>query len=254
MSLVPKVKPIFTKEFEVKQSKYDTVAGKLPIRSIILGPSGSGKTVLLQSMILDIYRACFSRIYIFSPSIDVDHTWKPVKKYISEEMKVVHSDEEPIYFDHYDPSALANILDIQHKITMHMKSQGKTKMFQILVIVDDFADDPKFVHSSNNVLNTLYVRGRHNMISVITASQKFTALSPLIRVNATELYIYRLRNYKDLESFIDEVSAVADKKTLMELYNLATSEPYSFLYVKLTAKTKNDMFFIRFDKKLIIKD
>ena len=40
----------------------------------------------------------------------------------------------------------------------------------------------------------------------------------------------------------------------MELYNLATSEPYSFLYVKLTAKTKNDMFFIRFDKKLIIKD
>ena len=213
MSLVPKVKPIFTKEFEVKQSKYDTVAGKLPIRSIILGPSGSGKTVLLQSMILDIYRACFSRIYIFSPSINVDYTWKSVKKYISEEMKVVHSDEEQIYFDHYDPNALANILDIQHKITMHMKSQGKTKLYQILVIVDDFADDPKFVHSSsNNVLNTLYVRGRHNMISVITASQKFTALSPLIRVNATESYIYRLRNYKDLETFIDEISAVADKK------------------------------------------
>ena len=53
MSLVPKVNPIHLKEFEVKQSKYD-VAGKLPIRSVILGPSGSGKTVLLQSMILDI--------------------------------------------------------------------------------------------------------------------------------------------------------------------------------------------------------
>ena len=78
MSLIPKVEPIFTKEFEVKQSKYD-VAGKLPIRSVILGPSGSGKTVLLQSMILDIYRGCFSRIYIFSPSIEVDHVWVPVK-------------------------------------------------------------------------------------------------------------------------------------------------------------------------------
>ena len=63
-------------------------------------------------------------------------------------------------------------------------------------------------------------------------------------MNATELYIYRLRNHKDLETFIDEVSAVADKKTLMELYNLATSEPYSFLYVKLTAKSKNDMFLL----------
>ena len=78
MSLIPKVEPIFTKEFEVKQSKYD-VAGKLPIRSVILGPSGSGKTVLLQSMILDIYKNCFSRIYIFSPSIEVDHTWVAVK-------------------------------------------------------------------------------------------------------------------------------------------------------------------------------
>ena len=75
----PKIEPILTKDFEVKQSKYD-VAGKLPIRSVILGPSGSGKTVLLQNMILDIYRDCFSRIYIFSPSIDVDQTWLPVKK------------------------------------------------------------------------------------------------------------------------------------------------------------------------------
>ena len=92
------------------------------------------------------------------------------------------------------------------------------------------------------------------MISTITATQKFSALSPLIRVNATELYVYRLRNHKDLETRIDEVSAVADKKTLMELYTMATSEPYSFLYVKLTAKSKKDMFYIRFDKKLVIED
>ncbi len=92
------------------------------------------------------------------------------------------------------------------------------------------------------------------MISTITATQKFSSIHPLIRVNATELYIYRLRNHKDLETFIDEVSAVADKKTLMELYNLATSEPYSFLYVTLTAKTKMICFFCRFDKKLIIRD
>jgi hypothetical protein len=227
--------------------------GKLPIRSVILGPSGSGKTVLLQSMTLDLYRDCFDRIYIFSPSIDVDHTWKPVKEYIEKHMKVQHTDKEPIYFDHYDPGALANILDMQHKITMHMKSQGKTKMFQILVIVDDFADDPSFTRQSK-ILHALYTRGRHNMISTITATQKFSAIHLIIRVNATELYVYRLRNYKDLETFIEEVSAVADKKTLMELYNLATSEPFSFLYVKLTAKSKKDMFYMNFSKKLIIED
>ena len=63
MSKTPEVEPTHVQEFTVKQSKYD-VCGKLPIRSVLLGPSGSGKTVLLQNMILDIYRDCFSRIFI----------------------------------------------------------------------------------------------------------------------------------------------------------------------------------------------
>ena len=112
---VPKVEPIHVKEFTVKQSKYE-VCGKLPIRSVILGPSGSGKKVLLQNMILDIYRDCFSRIFIFSPSTEVDMTWRPVKDYIEKHMKVKNTAEEPIYFDHYDPECLANILETQRKI------------------------------------------------------------------------------------------------------------------------------------------
>ena len=250
MSKTPKVEPINVKEFTVKQSKYD-VCGKLPIRSVILGPSGSGKTVLLQNMILDIYRDCFSRIFIFSPSIDVDMTWKPVKDYIEKHMKVQHTEEEPIYFDHYDPEALATILETQHKITTFLKQRGDTRLFQIPIIVDDFADDPSFTRHSK-LLHALYTRGRHNMISSITATQKFNCIHPIIRVNATELYVYRLRNTKDLDTFIDEVSAVYDKKTLLAMYKAATEEPFSFLYVKLTAKNKEDMFFKRFSHKLVI--
>ena len=155
-SKVPKVEPIQVQEFTVKQSKYE-VCGKLPIRSVILGPSGSGKTVLLRNMILDIYRDCFSRIFIFSPSVEVDMTWGPVKKYIENHMKVMHTAEEPIYFDHYDPEALANILETQHKITTFLKKRGDTKLFQILIIIDDFADDPSFTRQSK-LLHALYTR------------------------------------------------------------------------------------------------
>ena len=79
---VPEIKPIQTVEYQSKQSKYEQ-CGKLPIRSIILGPSGSGKTVLLVNMILDIYKKCFNRVYIFSPSIRVDTTWGPVKSLLN---------------------------------------------------------------------------------------------------------------------------------------------------------------------------
>ena len=68
----PNIEPITIKEYTVKQSKYEAV-GQLPIRSIIWGPSGRGNTVSLQNMILDFYKDCFNRIYIFSPSIDVDY-------------------------------------------------------------------------------------------------------------------------------------------------------------------------------------
>ena len=120
---IPKVEPIQVQEFTMKQSKYE-VCGKLPIRSVILGPSGSGKTVLLQNMILDIYRNCFSRIFIFSPSIEVDMTWGPVKNCLEKRMKVKNTTEEPILFDHYDPEALANILEAQQQITNSMNNRG----------------------------------------------------------------------------------------------------------------------------------
>ena len=86
MPSFPKIEPIKLKEYTSKQSKYAQCA-KLPMRSIVLGPSGSGKSILLQNMLLYIYEQCFDKIYIFSPSVNLDHTWQPVKEYISNKCK-----------------------------------------------------------------------------------------------------------------------------------------------------------------------
>ncbi len=91
------------------------------------------------------------------------------------------------------------------------------------------------------------------MISTIVSTQKYRAISNIIRVNATNLYVFRLRNGGDLEALIDELNALTDKKTLLQLYNMATSEPYSFLFIKLNAKKLNDMLYIRYEKKLEIE-
>ena len=122
---VPKIEPIKVTEYETKQSKYPH-CGRLPIRSIVLGPSGSGKTVLLTNLILDVYKGCFSRIYIFSPSIDVDATWKPVKNYIKEHDMC--GSEEQCFFDHYNPEDLEKIIETQRKVVQYMKDQ-KRKSF-----------------------------------------------------------------------------------------------------------------------------
>ena len=245
-NIIPVIKPIQTKEYETKQSKYNVVS-KLPLRSIVLGPSGSGKSILLQNMILDIYKDCFSRIYIFSPSINVDfQTWEPVKKYIDKNIQNTHDEE--FYFDNFNEAALTDIINTQQKIIEYQKKHDHKKIFQILVIIDDFADNYRVSH--HPLINALFTRGRHSCISCCVATQKFHALSNIIRINATDLYVFRLRNGSDLQAFLDEVSALADKNVILQMYRMATDEPYSFLYVRLNAKDKNNMFYIRFEKRL----
>ena len=51
-----------------------------------------------------------------------------------------------------------------------MKQQKKTKMFNILIIIDDFADNASFSRNSK-LLHGLYTRGRHAFISTIIATQ-----------------------------------------------------------------------------------
>ena len=46
------------------------------------------------------------------------------KRLYRKTMKVKHTDEEPIYFQEYEPEALENIIDTQHKIITYMKKQG----------------------------------------------------------------------------------------------------------------------------------
>ena len=70
------MKPAETDSYQFAQSMHAQLP-EIPFRASVAAPSGAGKTVLLQSMVLDLYRtpsgkSPFSRIYIWSPSVNVD--------------------------------------------------------------------------------------------------------------------------------------------------------------------------------------
>ena len=135
-------------------------------------------------MILDIYiyRDWFERVYIFSPSINVDHTWLPIKEYL--DSKIQLSEEEPeLYYDTYDPESLLSIIDAQRKIVEHQQTKRTKKLFSILVIVDDHVDDLAFSRNSK-LRHSLFTRGRHSQISTLCSTKNIAGLSQLIRVNA----------------------------------------------------------------------
>ena len=241
-----KVKLFPSPEKTSKQPK-DPVVPKLPMTGILLGPSKSGKTVALISMILEQYRGCFERIYLFSPSINVDDGWRPVKKYIEETMKVP-VDREQTYFEEWDEPALRQIIRQQRKITETSKQMKLRSLYQILIVIDDFADNPHLhKRSGDSALDTLFVRGRHFHISTLVSTQKLRLVSNAVRVNSQFFCIWRLRNQLNKDSLLEELTALVPKTRLEAMYEAAVAEPYSFLYIYLLNPLEK-MFHIRFER------
>ena len=261
----PIVKPYKTKEYTFTQSNYE-VAPRIPFSMVITGQSGSGKTVLLSNLILDIYKGCFSRIFIWSSSIDLDPVWTPVKKYIEKDLNV-NPEKEKVYFDTFNIDEMQKVLDLQHKINQFQKKNEHPKLFSVLFLIDDFIDQASFA-KHNNLLNALYIKARHYGVNIISSSQKYNGLSTTIRTNSRQLIFFKLRNYKEVESVLDELAgvliskkAMSDMKSLhqakqllLEIYNVATEEPFSFIFVNLMQPDINKMFMVRFEKYITIDD
>ena len=129
-------------------------------------------------MILEQYRGCFERIYIFSPSINVDDGWLAPREAVHRE-------------DHESPhrpgeAALRQIIRQHRKITETSKQLKMKQLYQFLILVDDFADSPHFRKKTGDAaLDTLFVRGR-----TWVSTQKLRLVSNAVRVNAQFFMIW----------------------------------------------------------------
>ena len=162
------------------------------------------------------------RVYIFSPSIEIDDSWKAVKDFIERRMGV-NTEREKVYFDRWDEAALRGIIEQQKKITRKTKQLGFKKLYEILVVIDDFADQPELHRrTGDGALDTLFIRGRKK-ISTWVSSQKLRLISAAVRVNMQFMCVWRLRNQLKLEAVLEELTALLPKQELQAIYQEAAS-------------------------------
>jgi hypothetical protein len=211
-------------------------------------PSGQGKTTTLISMLLGPYAKIFDEIHIFSPSVEIDSAWDPVREF-AKGLKASSFHSE------WDEKALHAIMDSQKAKIKELKAaKSKKPLPQVLTIIDDFADRYDIMHSASNILTTLFIRGRHFGSSCWISTQKLTAISPVARVNFRFMLVWRLRNKKELlDGLLYEMSALFPIQVLNEMYETAINdEDHSFWFINLVAKKKEDMMFIRFEHKMVV--
>ena len=145
---------------------------------------------------------------------------------------------------------LAEIIDLQLKMIELSRKHGRKKEPQLAICLDGVSGNPRF--SKNPLLTKLCSRGRHaNITTVCSVHRSRGILNPVVRSQVTGVLFFKQRNYLELQAFLEEHSAMLpDKNDLERIYRLATEEPYQFRYVDLRATTVNDMFFIRFSKRI----
>lgn len=74
-----------------------------------------------------------------------------------------------------------------------------------------------------------------------------------IRNNATHLAIFKSKDEKELDDISQEVGGEVDKDTFMKVYDYATAEPHSFLFIDLHKKENHpSMFRKKYDEYIII--
>ena len=211
-----------------------------------LAPSGQGKTTTLVSLLLGPYKDIFDQIHVFSPSVDIDSAWNPVKAF-ADRLKASS------FHSNWDEQALKDITERQRGTIKALKdAKSKKPLPQVLFILDDLADRYDVMHAASNILTTLFIRGRHFGSSCWVSSQKLTAISPVARTNFRFILVWRLRSAREIEALVDELSALYPKQILYDMYEQAVEEPHSFWYVNMVAQSKQDMFYMRFEYKMVL--
>jgi hypothetical protein len=228
----------------------------LPSSFVLAAPTASGKTVVLLNLLLRYYKGMFARIWFFSPSIKLDPQYAPLRKYLD---KMSDQDREPLYFEDLEQSVLSKLLHEQRLIAEECRKR-KQPIPQVCVVLDDLADRGDLLQkrqgaaSGGSWLVTLATRGRHLGVTWIISSQVLNLVGTVIRKNCRAMLVWRLRNAKEVETLCEELSGIYDKDTLLQMYREATAEPYSFLFIRLDAKTRETMFYLRFEQRLVPED
>ena len=242
-----------------KEKKFDWPQPKEPYppsqrSGAFIGPSGVGKTTTAIAMLQGPYKDVYSRVYVFSPSCakGIDPAWDGWRKHVKDYMKV--PEEEQTMWSTWEPQVLEKLIQRHSKVNAHLKAQGKKKGYVICALIDDFADSgDKVMHSSTNVLTSLFVRGRHLGCACWLLTQKLKVLSLIIRTNFCWVLCWRLRSAVERDQLLGELDALLDRRVLMKMYLKATEEKHSFWYINLLNE-QDSMWFKNFEHRMMLVD
>ena len=146
-------------------------------------------------------------------------------------------------------------MDESAKLTEYQKNHEHQYATSVCLVEDDMADQQHILHATgNSLLNTLFIRGRHYLLSVMVSSQRPSLTSSIIRTQQTGIFIFKQRNYKDIDLLFIELGGWVPRKVLRQIYDICTKEKYHFMMANLLGKDIDHMFDWNLEQRIIVSD
>lgn len=183
---------------------------------VIQAPVRSGKTNFIVNLLYNSqfnYKKLYEEVIYISPTIENDETGTVIMK-----------DDDIIKItDRLDQLdlILESIVEIQ-------KQKLKDERTHTLIIMDDCLGLIKTLGGS--YFATLCSKFRHWKLSLWVTTQNFRSLPPTCRYNSSSYIIFRTNNSKEQTKMQEEFEG---NYPFHELYERATKERYSFLYLNM---------------------
>lgn len=205
---------------------------KKPFNMAMVASKGQGKSTVLLNLLTkkgSPLHKRFNLIFLISPTCSKDDKFEELIEDLGPDQ----------VFNELNVDVLDKIIEMIEAHQNMYKNQKKKKP-EYLICYDDCIHFLK--GKSNQKIAELFTQNRHYNLSNFILVQKWSGYMPtIVRCNLDCLMIWRCQGRKEEETLLSEIG---DIDYLQPIYDIATSEPYSFLYINQYVPNK-----IRYYKK-----
>ena len=97
----------------------------------------------------------------------------------------------------------------------------------------------------NSIVTELFIRGRKLNISLVFITQSYFKVPKDVRLNATHFFITKIPKKRELQQIALNPSSDISTKDFINIKNIYTAKPYSFLVNDTTLSSDNPLRFIK---------
>lgn len=209
---------------DTKKKKISKLLPEPVLRWVIVGSTLAGKSNIIKNILCNKdwgYTKYYDAIYCWIGSTDD-------KKEYEKHTKTAKRDRI-VFIDKYDDDAVGDLYD-----EIDADNGEKDDPDRILFIFDDQIMNGISNINKFNTMDRLFVAGRHANISVIIATQKYTALNQnMRRLNPTAITAVNGLNINEIEAIASDHCGSYDEKAFKNSILENTKNRYDYITIDL---------------------